>query len=203
MSVNTYLVMLLVLLSISLLFVLWKYRIVLAKLKATDFDELTGIYNRSGFNLVTKRVYASHTRDIETHVSITYLDIDDFKTINDGKGHGFGDDVLKIFAKVLMTSVRATDIVGRRGGDEFMIMFINPNNTKSIKIDELLARMRTEFEKKVDELYSIHHNEARPPSVSFSFGIAKHQINRDSNLENLITKADEALYKNKKLRGRI
>jgi len=182
-----------------------KYHKVLNQLKQVtierDIDELTGVYNRTGFSRIARKVYDSHKRDRKTRVSFAYIDLDAFKLINDSKGHEFGDCVLKIFAVILTNTVRETDVVGRQGGDEFVILFTNSDDTQSFTIEDLLARMRTKFEEKVDELYATY-NETRPTSVSVSFGIAQHTANRFNTLEELIIEADKSLYRNKALRGR-
>jgi GGDEF domain-containing protein len=84
-------------------------------------DPLTGLYNRRYFSEIA-------TGEIERAkryghaISLAYIDLDNFKTVNDTLGHEEGDEVLTTLARVFQENLRSTDIVGRFGGDEFAIM---------------------------------------------------------------------------------
>jgi diguanylate cyclase (GGDEF)-like protein len=89
------------------------------ELEATaDVDAVTGIFNRRGFERELKRSLA-YVRRYDTRAAVFYLDLDGFKPVNDQYGHAAGDAVLKAVADLLTQNVRASDIVGRIGGDEF------------------------------------------------------------------------------------
>ena len=81
-------------------------------------DPLTGLYNRRGIDLMGGRAVARAVRD-GSDACVLFIDVDGLKAINDGFGHAAGDRVLVGVAAVLRDAVRATDIVGRIGGDEF------------------------------------------------------------------------------------
>ncbi|MDD5729402.1 MAG: diguanylate cyclase, partial [Victivallales bacterium] len=83
-------------------------------------DTLTGLYNRRGFINGTSPVLSLAERDALT-VGIIIMDFDDFKLINDSRGHLSGDTALKTEAEIINSCVRKSDIVGRYGGDEFII----------------------------------------------------------------------------------
>jgi diguanylate cyclase len=82
-------------------------------------DPLTGVANRAGLDLALTRLIAQAPDEA---LSVAVLDIDHFKSLNDGYGHQVGDQVLMVVTRALLASARATDIVGRPGGDEFVIV---------------------------------------------------------------------------------
>jgi len=95
----------------------------------SSIDGLTGIGNQRALieHLKLEMVQASRTGN---PLSIAMFDIDDFKKVNDSKGHVYGDQVLIDVASILTKSVRETDFAGRYGGEEFMVIF--PNTTLSV-----------------------------------------------------------------------
>jgi diguanylate cyclase (GGDEF)-like protein len=84
-------------------------------------DDLTQILNSRAFKEIANRIFPLAARHQHPTV-LAYLDIDDFKTVNDRWGHSEGDRVLKAMAKTLSASLRSTDIVARMGGDEFAVL---------------------------------------------------------------------------------
>ena len=84
-------------------------------------DPVTGLANRALFNERVRHAVARARRG-KSGVAVVFLDLDDFKTINDGLGHAAGDAVLIEVAKRIATSVRAVDTAARFGGDEFAIL---------------------------------------------------------------------------------
>jgi len=94
----------------------------MAELEArAEIDPLTDILNRRGFERALKRSL-DHAKRYESNAALIYLDLDDFKSVNDRHGHAAGDAVLKAVAAVLMRHVRASDVVARLGGDEFAVL---------------------------------------------------------------------------------
>jgi diguanylate cyclase (GGDEF)-like protein len=89
-----------------------------------DVDPLTGTFNRRGFEgaLVRSLAYVKRYR---ATAALVYLDLDQFKPVNDRHGHAAGDAVLKAVAAALLREVRASDIVARVGGDEFAVLLWN------------------------------------------------------------------------------
>src|SRR5215831_15076429 len=83
-----------------------------------DIDPLLDILNRRGFERELKRALA-HVKRYGTHASLMFIDLDGFKAVNDRHGHATGDALLKALSRQLIARVRASDIVGRLGGDEF------------------------------------------------------------------------------------
>jgi diguanylate cyclase (GGDEF)-like protein len=89
-----------------------------------DIDPLTDIRNRRGFERELARSLA-YVKRHGTEAALLYVDLDDFKSVNDGHGHAAGDALLKAVALVLNRHVRASDMVARLGGDEFVVLLWN------------------------------------------------------------------------------
>jgi len=106
-------------------------------------DPLTGIPNRRGFENLGRSCWESRAQD-ELSVTILALDIDHFKRVNDSGGHAAGDEVLRRFAALLRSTLRAEDVVVRLGGEEFLIMFCLPPGQGRVAAERV--RMRVEQE---------------------------------------------------------
>jgi diguanylate cyclase (GGDEF)-like protein len=91
-----------------------------------DIDPLTDILNRRGFERELKRSLA-YVKRYGTSVVLVFIDLDEFKPVNDRHGHAAGDAMLKAVAAALTKNVRASDVVGRLGGDEFAVLLWNVN----------------------------------------------------------------------------
>ncbi len=144
-------------------------------------DPLTGLYNRTKLNSELKK-HLKQFNDTEVPFSFIYLDIDHFKSINDRYGHSVGDTVLKEFAQLLMMSVRENDVVGRFGGEEFVIIV----DTTVENANKLAEKLRL----KTSQLnFDIDHQ------VTASFGVT--EVKPNDNEANLIRRADMALYRAK------
>src|SRR6202046_3059910 len=89
-----------------------------------DIDSLTGVLNRRGFERELKRSLA-YVKRYGTSAALVYLDLDEFKPVNDRHGHAAGDAVLKAISGALLREVRASDIAARSGGDEFVVLLWN------------------------------------------------------------------------------
>jgi diguanylate cyclase (GGDEF)-like protein len=89
-----------------------------------DIDPLTDVLNRRGFARELKRSLA-YVKRYGTSAALVYVDLDQFKPVNDRHGHGAGDLVLKAIAAALVRGVRASDVVARLGGDEFVVLLWN------------------------------------------------------------------------------
>jgi diguanylate cyclase (GGDEF)-like protein len=109
-----------------------------------DTDPLTGIANRRGFERELKRSLA-YVKRHGTSAALLYLDLDEFKRINDRHGHVAGDAVLKAIAMVLGRHVRASDLLARIGGDEFVLLLWNCSEAdawvKAEALETAIARM--------------------------------------------------------------
>jgi diguanylate cyclase (GGDEF)-like protein len=123
-------------------------------------------------------------------VTVAYLDIDNFKDINDGHGHGCGDEVLKEIAARMANSVRASDMVVRLGGDEFLVVLVHQSGN-----DSGVVRRLRELQKIV--LKPIHYK-GRRILVTCSIGVASFPGD-GATAEELLANADSAMYQAKQL----
>jgi len=148
-------------------------------------DTLTGLYNRRYLIDESRKLVAAATRHLFP-LSVVICDIDKFKNINDTYGHDVGDEVIKIFARVLQGCIRTEDILARWGGEEFVIL-LSGTGVEQAKV--LAERMREETGRLSVDTGS--------GSFAFtaSFGVAV--IDVGSDVESAIKHADEALYRAK------
>jgi len=153
----------------------------ISRLAATD--ELTELSNRRAFN-ESLAAAVSATRRHHYPLSMIMVDLDHFKIINDTCGHSEGDKVLKEFANLLREMIRAEDTAARWGGEEFVVIL---PHTHSEAAAALAERIRIGFEKNSDD--------ATPYALSASFGVV--QLQDEENKDNLIRRADAALYRAK------
>jgi diguanylate cyclase (GGDEF)-like protein/PAS domain S-box-containing protein len=150
-------------------------------------DPLTKIYNRSKLaELINYEI--EKAQRYNKIFSLMMIDIDDFKLINDTFGHNTGDIVLKDFAKILTESIRKIDIVGRWGGEEFLILL---PETKKEKAYVVAKRVKDNLSNKIVQSDSI-----KIPMNTASYGIAEY--NHNDTLIFLIEKVDQSLYRAKK-----
>lgn len=153
-------------------------------------DPLTKLYTRYYFIDKFSQLFEISKR-FKNRLSVVMCDLDHFKKINDKYGHVIGDKVLKKISKILKENVRVDDIVGRYGGEEFIIFLPYTDSKKAKNIAE---RLRKEIEK-IDEF---------PFKITMSFGVANYPEVIVETPEELIGYADDALYKAKDLgRNRV
>ena len=147
-------------------------------------DELTGLWNRRQFiTFLTAEV--ARTRRHGGQVALAMIDVDVFKGINDTRGHAFGDHVLKAVAQILASDVRTTDIVGRYGGDEFMILMPEtPAEGAACTLERI--RRRIAGQEISDGTHTAH--------ATISAGIAASRPGVEVAVESLVRESDEALY---------
>lgn len=104
-----------------------------------DSDALTGLANRRCFERSLERVFTAVT-DQEAHSYLLYIDLDQFKIVNDTSGHAAGDAVLKHVASLLQKNLRKSDVIGRLGGDEFAALLHNCPEAVARRIAETIRR---------------------------------------------------------------
>ena len=151
-------------------------------------DSLTGLPNRYLFLDRLETAAARHERTEGRGTAVLYLDLDDFKPINDGHGHQVGDELLQEVAGRLARAVRATDTVGRLGGDEFAIICEDTDEQGAVLIAaKILGELRRPIEQNGDE-----HR------IGVSIGIA---VSPPHDFEDLVHRADGAMYRAKHLGG--
>ncbi|MGA9228454.1 MAG: diguanylate cyclase [Mesobacillus sp.] len=149
-------------------------------------DELTQIYNRRFLSDLLERYIKDYERS-GVPFSVSLLDLDYFKNINDQYGHLTGDKVLETFASFLKENIRSTDSVFRYGGEEFVILFPRTNDEEA---KEVVKRILDEFSKVTFMEHGDHFN------ISFSAGIYMANNHEEGSVE-ILKKADQALYEAK------
>lgn len=137
-------------------------------------DMLTGLYNRRHFNVLLKRYV-----EREMGVSVIFVDLDNFKKLNDTQGHEAGDIALKSVASILKEEVDGKGFAGRYGGEEMVLLVTN----EDLNIDEFAERVR----------YRVEHESM--PRVTASIGFARWD-NGITSAE-LVDRADKAMYHSK------
>ncbi|MFZ3088938.1 MAG: diguanylate cyclase [Methylotenera sp.] len=150
-------------------------------------DFLTNLPNRIMFNDRLQRQIALAKRNAEMF-ALLYLDLDNFKPVNDECGHHVGDILLQAVAIRLTNLIRETDTVSRRGGDEFIILTPNIESVDNIKVmaEKLLVAIEAPF-----------HIEGRTHGVTLSIGIAIYPFHGEED-DVLMKNADAAMYQAKK-----
>ena len=146
-------------------------------------DALTGLVNARAFA-------AQLTQELERNrryprpLALLYLDLDDFKVINDSHGHQTGDAVLRLVAESMRASVRQADVVGRLGGDEFAVLMPETDSALAdAAAKRLAAGLRNVFK--------------GTPTVTASIGVVA-CVAADANTDELLRRADQAMYDAKK-----
>lgn len=146
-------------------------------------DALTGILNRGAVQAQITMALEKEKQSPELVCPLIAVDLDNFKAVNDNYGHAEGDQLLKAVAKVLSNSVRQTDLVGRMGGDEFIVYLTNVNNKKTAeKVAAKLCAAVSALSLEKDEW----------SEITASFGVAFG--NTSSTWASLYHEADVALY---------
>jgi diguanylate cyclase (GGDEF)-like protein len=171
--------------TVFVIFMLVSERAVTMHKRAASVDPLTGMFNRRGFAEATSRVIEREA-SAGRPVTVLIFDIDHFKSINDRFGHPAGDEVLRLFAVVLMNTLRLTDLSGRIGGEEFAALL-----PCSLEEGVLAAeRVREAF---ADSGIAV---EEGPVDTTVSIGVAGGPAGTE--LEVLLAAADTALYQAKR-----
>jgi diguanylate cyclase (GGDEF)-like protein len=148
-------------------------------------DELTGITNRRGFNILAQKALTVSYRENKSSV-LVFFDLNKFKAINDTFGHDEGDNVLKIFSKKMKTTFRESDVFARLGGDEFIVLLSKIDYDGANK---LINRFRKKFDK--------FNQSKKEYQITFSAGILEIDLEKKLSLEKLIKKVDTLMYENK------
>jgi two-component system, cell cycle response regulator len=154
-------------------------------------DELTGLYNRRGFFTLAEQQLKIADR-IKKSIFIFFIDLDHMKWINDTLGHAKGDEALVETAKILKETFRESDIIGRIGGDEFIVLFVETSEIDSSE------RIRERLQSGVQQ----YNTPGRPYELSLSIGITTYGPNSGMSLDSLISRADMLMYEEKQKRGK-
>ncbi|MGL4394339.1 MAG: GGDEF domain-containing protein [Brevinema sp.] len=156
-------------------------------------DSLTNVFNRRTFYNHLENLVSEYQNQPSESICLSFLDIDYFKFINDTFGHNAGDEVLKVFAKILSAKTRDSDIVARVGGEEFAIIFPNTSLEAANKILERIREVMVQTTDLEEHL-----------KVTFSAGLIEIKGGTTLTIDELVGEADMLLYKAKDMgRDRI
>ena len=154
-------------------------------------DELTGLNNRRGFMILATGLL-KFARRADLPLCLLYIDLDCLKSINDTFGHGTGDAAITRFARILSETFRDSDVIGRMGGDEFVVLTIDVAEND-------LSSIQDRLQKNVD----IRNNQSISGyALSFSLGAIQVDLDASVTMEELLSQADAAMYKHKQARKR-
>ena len=171
------------------------------KLKAmATTDMLTGLCNRHQFVHILSReedrITRYHGKKGDTF-SLLFLDLDNFKYYNDNFGHAAGDLVLRLFADLLQKSLRASDTAARYGGDEFLILLPNTDETGALTLATRILERVEEAEGYIKELSTLLQKDCTIPDnqkLGCSIGLTSYTAGAGRCGDKLLIAADQALY---------
>lgn len=159
----------------------------LEAVQLATLDELTDLSNRRGFLLLAKHSLMLSIRQ-KLPVVLIFMDLDQFKAINDTFGHAEGDSVLATFAKLMKSHFRDSDVYARLGGDEFVVLL---TGTCVKEAEEVIGRFK-------ESLSEHNQKENRGYDISFSYGIIEFNQKTHIGIEKLLSEADALMYEAKK-----
>lgn len=150
--------------------------------KISVTDRLTGLYNRHKIDTVLEHEIkrANRSKNLDNAFSLILIDVDNFKSVNDNYGHQTGDKVLIEISNLLLSATRTTDITGRWGGEEFLIIATGTQLEGALLLAESI---RSKI-----EVFTF----PEISSITISVGISSYK--QDNTIDDMISKADSALY---------
>jgi two-component system, cell cycle response regulator len=171
----------------SIRYAIERHRLLAALRSLSLIDDLTALYNRRGFSDLGEQ-HLKLARRSARSVTLVYVDLDQFKRINDALGHHVGDRALMKFAEILRTSFRRSDIVARLGADEFAVLALEATGEDS---ELLVTRLR-------EKVKHFNRTEGEPYELSISMGIARFDDGSRVRLDDLLSRADADMYDEKR-----
>lgn len=154
-----------------------------AVMSAATTDELTGLFNRRGFDSLAKFAIVGARRRAEP-LTLAWIDLDNFKEINDNWGHAEGDEALKAMASIMTASLREADLRVRYGGDEFTIVFSDTSEQGAwIAMQHL-----------VEQVEAWNLTSGKPWKLQFSWGVSEFDHDGNGGLQSWIKDADQKMY---------
>jgi diguanylate cyclase (GGDEF)-like protein/PAS domain S-box-containing protein len=149
-------------------------------------DELTGLYNRRGFMTLAEQQMKISKR-MKRHMLLIFADMDQMKHINDAHGHAEGDRAIKDLGDILKATFRESDIIGRIGGDEFVMLITTfLNGSEKLYLNRLFQN--------IDKFNS---SKIRPYAISVSIGMVVSNPYGTPTIQELLERADQRMYENK------
>lgn len=151
-------------------------------------DPLTGLFNARAFYDMSNRMISLGQRNALPYCTL-FIDLDHFKSINDRFGHATGDTTLRAVADCIVSSCRESDIVGRIGGEEFVVFLPNTDANGAMQLAEKIRQSAEAMR------HNTPNNE--PYQITLSIGVA-HKATSDQSISDIQGRADIAMYEAKK-----
>jgi diguanylate cyclase (GGDEF)-like protein len=155
-------------------------------------DELTGLNNRRGFMILATGLLKFAQR-ANHPLCLVYIDMDRLKYLNDTFGHSEGNAALIEFGRILTETFRDSDVIARLGGDEFVILTIDSTESD---LDNIQTRLQ-------NNVAAYNRRSTNGHDLSFSLGVIQVDITAPVTMEELLSRADAAMYKHKQSRKRV
>jgi len=152
-----------------------------------SYDSLTGLPSRHAFFDNAKN-YVSLAQREKSPFSVMIIDLDHFKSINDRFGHPAGDAVLKLFADVVNSVARRSDIIGRLGGEEFGMVLPSTNTSEALEFSERLHHAINQ---------AVLKYKGNAIRYTASIGLSEFDSDSEDSIDDLLARADLALYQAK------
>lgn len=164
----------------------------LTAVQLATLDEMTSLTNRRGFMGVANKILSLCVRN-QIPATLAFIDLNNFKSINDKHGHAEGDRALIDFSQQLATAFRSSDVVARIGGDEFVVLFTGTTRQHAENTIIKFSSVLEEANKKPEGKYSL----------SFSYGLVDYNHHAYPAIEDFLEQADLLMYENKVSRHSI
>ena len=158
----------------------------LTAVQLATLDEMTNLTNRRGFMGVANKILSLCVRN-QIPATLAFIDLNNFKSINDQHGHAEGDRALVDFSQQLATAFRSSDVVARLGGDEFVVLFTGTSRQHAENTMIKFSSVLEEDNKKPERKYSL----------SFSYGLVDYNHHAYPAIEDFLEQADLMMYENK------
>jgi diguanylate cyclase (GGDEF)-like protein len=173
-------------LSRALLYAIERHRSRVILHQMSFYDDLTALLNRRGFlSLAQQQLKIAHRENWD--LAVLFADLDSLKNINDSFGHPEGDRALRTVAAILKETFRTSDLIARLGGDEFIVLALNAPAAG-------VQAMNDRLQRNIDR----YNAQNRYYQISLSVGIAQFDPQQGLSLDEMIVRADQALYENKR-----
>jgi diguanylate cyclase (GGDEF)-like protein len=176
----------------SIRYAIERHRLLSALRSLSLIDEVTNLYNRGGFADLGEQ-YVKLARRSEQGITLVYVDIDRFKTINDSLGHHVGDRALVKVAEILRVTFRRSDIIARLGGDDFAVLALEATGEDAMALVERLRR----------QVSDSNETSKEPYQLSISVGMARYEGDGRATLEGLLDQAEKAMQEEKAEKRRV
>jgi diguanylate cyclase (GGDEF)-like protein len=170
----------------ALLYAIERHRSRVILHQMSFYDDLTGLLNRRGFLSLAQQQLKIAQRE-NWDLVVLFADLDSLKNINDSFGHPEGDRALRTVATILKETFRTSDLIARLGGDEFIVLALN---APAAGVQAMNDRLKRNIDR--------HNAQNRYYQISLSVGIAQFDPHHGLSLDEMIVRADQALYENKR-----